>query len=68
MKNNLSFLYNFLRIAAIAGNLLFILWILYNGINEGFQAKLVQKVAYLALLSLLATNSFLLLRNRKNPV
>ena len=35
MKNlNLSALFKYL---AIAGNVLFILWVMYNGIDEGFR-------------------------------
>ena len=41
MKNvNLSTLFKYL---AIAGNVLFILWVTYNGIDEGFQGTLVEK-------------------------
>jgi hypothetical protein len=32
--------------APVAGNILFILWILYNGINEGFQGTLLEKVQH----------------------
>lgn len=51
--------------AAVAGNILFVLWILYNGINEGFQGTLIEKVSYITLTALLATNAFLLLRGRR---
>jgi hypothetical protein len=51
--------------AAVAGNILFILWILYNGINEGFRGTLIQKVAFITLTGLLATNTFLLVRGRR---
>lgn len=51
---------------AIAGNLLFILWILYNAAKEGFQGTLPEKVSALTLIALLATNTFLLLRSRGN--
>ena len=51
---------NTLTILAIAGNILFILWILYNGINEGFKATLLEKVFYIGLMGLLAINSIFL--------
>lgn len=50
--------------AAITANILFVLWILYNGINEGFQGTMVEKFSYIAIMALLATNTFLLLRKR----
>ena len=51
-----------LRYLAIAGNALFALWILYNGIDEGFGATPVQLASYIGLWCLLALNSFLLYR------
>lgn len=57
----------FLRYAAIAGNVVFILWILFNGINEGFKGTLPEKISYISLIALLAVNSFLLL-NKANKV
>lgn len=50
---------------AIAGNILFVLWILYNGINEGFQGTTIEKISYIALMGLLTVNVFLLIQNRK---
>jgi hypothetical protein len=47
---------------AIAGNVIFILWITYNGINEGFKGTLVQIFSYIGLTLLLILNSILLLR------
>lgn len=57
-----------LTLLAASGNILLILWILYNGINEGFQGTLPEKISYITLMCLLAINSFLLLsrRNEKN--
>ncbi|MBL0340062.1 MAG: hypothetical protein IPP71_03580 [Bacteroidetes bacterium] len=49
---------------AIIGNSLFVLWILYNGINEGFQGTAIEKFSYIALMGLLAVNAMLLLRQR----
>ena len=54
-----------LTLLSIAGNLLFIVWILYNGISENFQGTLPEKISYITLMGLLATNSFLILSNRK---
>jgi hypothetical protein len=53
-----------LTILAVIGNVLFILWILYNGISEGFQGTLLEKISYLGLMVLLAVNSFLLLSGK----
>ena len=60
MKNN--DLIDLLKYAAMAGNVLYVLWILYNGIDEGFSAPLVQKVAYLGMIVLLILNTVLLSR------
>ena len=30
---------------AVAGNILFVLWILYNGINESFQGTTIEKIS-----------------------
>ncbi len=49
-----------LKVLAIAGNGLFILWMLYNGIDEGFRASAYQLASYLGLTLLLLLNSVLL--------
>lgn len=54
-----------LSLLAIAGNILFVLWILYNGINESFQGTIIEKVSYVTLMGLLAVNAFLLIRNSR---
>ena len=51
---------------AIAGNILFVLWILYNGINESFKGTTIEKISYITLMGLLAVNAFLLLRKTRN--
>jgi hypothetical protein len=51
--------------ATVAGNSIFILWILYNGINEGFKGTIVEKFSFAALITLLAINIYLLLNSRK---
>ena len=58
MKKYLTFL-------AVTGNVVFILWILYNGINEGFKGTMIERVSYLVLIMLLAINSFLLLGSKR---
>ncbi len=63
MKNDKSPLTVLLSLAVIAANILFSLWILYNGINEGFQGTTIEKFSYVALMGLLAVNAFLLFRN-----
>jgi len=55
-----------LKYLAIAGNILIILWVTYNGIDEGFQGTLVQKASYLCLVLLLILNTVLILRNRNS--
>lgn len=50
---------------AIAGNLLFVLWILYNGVNERFQGTTIEKLSYILLMGLLTLNAWLLIRSRK---
>jgi hypothetical protein len=56
---------NFFRYAAIMGNLLFILWILYNGINEGFKGTVYEIISYIGLMLLLLLNSMLLYEFKK---
>ncbi len=52
---------DFIRYIAITGNIAYILWILYNGIDEGFKdIGIVQIVSLVGLLILLALNIFLL--------
>lgn len=65
MKNDKSHLTVLLSNAAIAGNILFTLWILYNGINEGFQGTIIEKFSYVTLMGLLVLNAFLLMHNRR---
>ena len=51
-----------LKYCAVAGNVLFILWMLYNGMDEGFRATPYQLASYLGLTLLLLLNSVLLLQ------
>lgn len=55
----------FLRYAAISGNLVFLFWILFNGINEGFKASIAEKFYYIGLMVILSLNSFCLLARSK---
>ena len=65
MRNSqLTFL---LKCAVISGNALFILWILYNGVNAGFKGTLLEKISYFTLLGLFIVNTVLTFRgSRKN--
>ncbi len=54
-----------IRRVAIIGNLLYILWILRNGIDEGFKATPIHVVSYIGIIFLLALNAFLLSRKNK---
>jgi hypothetical protein len=56
---------DFLSWIAIAVNILFVLWILYNGINEGFEGTLPEKISYISLMGLLTLNAVLLLRCKR---
>jgi hypothetical protein len=54
-----------LKYLVILGDVIFIAWILYNGINEGFKGVTpVQAVSYISLITLLILNIFLLYRNK----
>ncbi|MGZ3753623.1 MAG: hypothetical protein ACXVAY_01610 [Mucilaginibacter sp.] len=50
-----------LRYSAIAGNMVFVLWIAFNAMDEGLKGTLVEKASAIALTGLLAANSFLLI-------
>ena len=66
MEKEKSTFIELLSWAAVAGNILFVLWILYNGINKSFQGTTIEKISYIALMGLLAVNAFLLIRKTKN--
>ncbi len=56
-------IFKFFRGAVIAGNIVYILWILYNGMEEGFKGiATVQAVVLFGLIILLSANIFLLSR------
>ena len=50
-----------LKFMAVAGNMLLILWMLYNGVDEGFRASAYQLLSYIGLTILLLLNSYLIL-------
>ena len=50
---------------AIAGNGIYVLWILVNGIDEGFKGTMVQMASFIGLLLLLTLNTILLFKNGK---
>ena len=51
---------SWLRYAAIAGNVIYVLWIVRNGISEGFRGHPVEVVSWVGLLILLILNATLL--------
>jgi hypothetical protein len=55
-----SGIYNLLRYIAIAGNIIFVLWILLNGINEGFKGTFLEIISYVGLMILLLIIAILL--------
>jgi hypothetical protein len=54
-----------LKYLAILGNVAFILWITYNGIDEGFKGTPAQMASYIGLITVLILDIFLLLRKNK---
>jgi hypothetical protein len=59
---NKKSLLNFFSWLAIFGNVIFIIWIIYNGIDEGFSGTPVQIASYLGLTLLLLLNIFIIWR------
>ena len=66
MKRESSIIIELLTWAAIAGNILFMLWISYNAISEHFRGTIYQKLSYIGLMGLLVINIILVLRKRSN--
>ena len=50
-----------LRNSAIAGNVLYVLWMLRNGLEVGFRGRPVEVASIAGLIALLALNTVLLL-------
>jgi len=58
---NTQKLFLLLRYAAMAGNISFTLWILFNAMDEGFKGTLIEKLSAIGLIGLLALNCILLI-------
>jgi len=54
-----------MRSAAIAGNILFVLWMTFNALKEGFSGTVYEKISYAGLICLLALNSYLVVGGSK---
>jgi len=72
MKKEKLLLVRIISFAAVAGNILFLLWILYNGINENFTGTTMEIISYITLMVLLAADQLLEttsynLNNHENP-
>jgi hypothetical protein len=63
--NQNSKIYKFLRDIVFSGNIILVLWILYNGINEGFQGTPLEIVSYIGLMMLLLLNTFLIYHRQR---
>jgi hypothetical protein len=57
---------SFIRYGAILGNILFILWVSFNAVDDGFSGTLPEKISYVGLMMLLTTNILLLLNQTRN--
>ena len=67
MKSQIEVIFNILVYLAIIGNVIFIIWITFNGVDEGFSGNILQKVSYISLVILLILNIILLfLKINKN--
>lgn len=49
-----------LLMIALPGNAIYLIWVIFNGINDGFDATPFQKMSYFGLLTLLVINLVLL--------
>lgn len=54
-----------MRWAAIAGNILFMLWVSYNAVDENFSGTVYEKLSYIGLMGLLLANIILVLNGRR---
>ncbi len=61
---NTNELIQLVRYAVICGNVFIVLWMLFNGIHEGFKASAVEKFIYLSMFVLLAINTMFLFSNK----
>ena len=62
MAEEKSSFVKFLSWIAIMGNLLFILWVSYNGFHEHFKGTVYEKISYIGLMGLFVINIILILR------
>jgi len=53
-----------LRYVAVAGNVVFILWIAFNAIDSGFKGTIYEVVSGMGLIFLLWINIILITKNR----
>ena len=66
MKDMNPTLIKLLSFATVAGDILFVLWVLYNGINEGFKGTTIEKLSYFTLSVLLMVNAFIIIRTYRH--
>ncbi len=59
---------NMVKNILIVGNVVFVLWIIYNGIDEGFSGTVIEKVSFIALVSLLALNTWFIAREQEKTI
>ncbi len=55
---------NFLRVVAIAGNVLFVIWILFNAMDVGWRGTPAEIIASLSLIFILGLNVFLITKKK----
>lgn len=65
MNKNLT-IYKVIKYLALVGNVLYILWILYNAVDSGFQERPVQAIALTGLIALLILNILIISRSNRN--
>ncbi len=51
-----------LKYAAVAGNVVFMLWVTFNAIDSGFKGTIYEIVSGIGLVFLLALNLFLIIK------
>ena len=56
-----------LRYAAVTGNILFVLWISFNAMDEGFRGTIYQKLSAMGIIGLLIVNSILITGKSQKP-
>ncbi|MEJ2195003.1 MAG: hypothetical protein P8X73_09130 [Ignavibacteriaceae bacterium] len=59
----MKLMYRSLHFIAISGNIIFVFWILMNGINEGFEGTLPEIFSFIGLIVLLLLKAFLLYKH-----